>query len=98
MEVKKPVDLKMDATVNEQLKADITEAVKVVNLANETSVLLSCVCEKLGLKSDGLTHAQFVEKFSEIQAKSLEAQKFLADKFMVAPVPEKMRKKRIPKV
>lgn len=83
---------------NNQLTPEIQEAIRVVNVANETSVLMQTMCDKLGLTSKGLTIVIFAEAFSEIQRKSFEAQKMLAEKFLVIPTPEKRKRTRIPKV
>lgn len=92
-QIEKDNDLKVDQS--ETQKALIADAIKKVNIANDTSVLMSVICEKLGLKSEGLTHAEFVEAFTTAQTESLAAQKYLQEKFLVAPVPEKLRKKRM---
>lgn len=92
----KEVDAFEDANVEipqptaEQL--EITQAIEIVNRANEASVLMQVLCNTLGLESQKTTHVEFVTKFTELQQRSIEAQKTLTEKFVTAPVPEKMRK------
>lgn len=77
---------------------EVAKAIETVNRANETSVLMEVICEKLGMKPQETTHTRFVEAFTGLQKASLEAQKLLQERFMTTPIPEKRRKKRIPNV
>lgn len=79
----------------DQIQHDKTaEQIRTVNRANEASVLMSVLCEKLGLEPSTTTHQTFVQSFSDLQKASLEAQKELQEKFISTPVPQKMRKTR----
>lgn len=78
--------------------AAVARAISTVNVANECSVLMTVLCEKLKLDPRQTTHTNFVKEFTDLQSRSLEAQKYLQEKFIVAPVPEKMRKKRMTNV
>ena len=71
---------------------EITQAIEKVNKANEASVLMSLMCNTLGLNAQSTTHVEFVTKFTELQKESIDAQKMLAEKFVTVPVPEKRRK------
>lgn len=74
--------------------AKVAEQIQTVNRANEVSVLMSVLCEKMGLKPETTTHQNFVQSFSDLQKASLEAQKELQEKFISTPVPQKLRKTR----
>lgn len=89
MEKQKEVKL-----VEQSEKDLVTKMIETVNRANECSVLMSLLCEKLGLTPSTTTHQAFVEEFSKLQNASLEAQKELQQKFIATPVPQKMRKTR----
>lgn len=77
-------------TEKDQIRSDI----ETVNRANETTVLMQLLCEKLGLKPSETTHQALIQNFADLQKASLEAQKRLQEKFITAPVPQKVRKTR----
>jgi len=84
----------LEKKIDQQETALIGKMIETVNRANECSVLMSVLCEKLGLKPSETTHQSFVESFSQLQNASLEAQKELQQKFIATPIPQKMRKTR----
>jgi len=75
-------------------KERIASLIATVNRANEASVLMTLICEKMGLNPSETTHQSFVQTFSDLQKNSLEAQKELQEKFISTPVPQKLRKVR----
>lgn len=77
-----------------QMDEKTAEQIQIVNRANETSVLMAVLCEKLQLVPQETTHQKFVQAFSDLQKASLEAQKELQEKFITTPVPQKVRKTR----
>lgn len=84
-----------EAKIVEQSEKDlVAKMIETVNRANECSVLMSVLCEKMGLTPSTTTHQTFIQSFSDLQKASLEAQKELQEKFISTPVPQKMRKTR----
>lgn len=74
-------------------KEEIQEKLDIISLANETSVLMALLCEKLKLTPQTTTHQQFVEAFTDVQKKRLDAEKYMQEQFMLSNNP-KTRKKR----
>lgn len=82
---------------NNNFPQEIKDAMALESLANECSVLMAVLCDKMGLKKRGVTQVEFCERFTEIQTKSLDAMKFLSENFIL-PKEIKQRKKRESKV
>jgi len=82
------------AEVTPDEKDQVSKDIETVNKANESTVLMSILCEKMGLRPQETTHQAFIQTFSDLQKESLEAQKRLQAKFISTPVPPKMRKTR----
>lgn len=93
-DVRKKAEADVKQAIDQQEKDIINKQISIVNRANETSVLMSVLCEKLGLEPSTTTHQKFVQAFSDLQKASLEAQKELQEKFIATPIPEKRRKTR----
>lgn len=87
--------------LNQNLNPSQSEEMKtklaVINKANECSVLMTLLCEKMGLVPTNTTHVVFVERFAELQTKSLEYQKELQEIY-ISTTQTKQRKKRVSKV
>lgn len=76
---------------------EMDEKLAVINKANEASVLMTVLCEKLDLVPNTTTHQQFIERFGEIQRKSLDYQKELQEMY-ISTGQVKTRKKREPNI
>lgn len=76
---------------------EMDEKLAVINKANEASVLMTVLCEKLDLVPNTTTHQQFIERFGEIQRKSLDYQKELQEMY-ISTGQVKARKKRVTKI
>lgn len=77
-------------------KQKMDNKLAVINKANECSVLMTLLCEKMGLVPTNTTHQVFVETFAELQRKSLEYQKELQEIY-ISSSQVKTRKKRVSK-
>lgn len=75
----------------------ISDLLKTVSDANEASVLMTVLLQKMGLEPKTTTHNEFVDKFSTLQKASLDAQKVLNDYYMLAQPAVKQPKKRKPR-
>lgn len=77
---------------------NLGEKLALINKANEASVLMTLLCEKLGLNPQSTTHMEFVNAFSALQKQSLEYQKEIQEMYIAAnPLGIKARKPRISK-
>lgn len=74
-------------------KEEIQEKLDIISLANETSVLMALLCEKLKLTPQTTTHQQFVDAFTTVQKQRLDAEKYMQEQFMLSNNP-KTRKRR----
>lgn len=84
---------------NKELPQEILkENLKKVSLANECSVLMTLLCEKMGLNPQETTHQEFIQKFAGIQTDSLEAEKQLNELYLLGREVMKPKKKRTKKV
>jgi len=72
---------------------DIQAKLDIISLANETSVLMALLCEKLGLKPQTTTHKDFVDAFTNLQKERLDSEKYMQEQFMLSNSP-KTRKQR----
>lgn len=78
---------------------EIEDKLNTINLANETSVLMTVLCQKLGLEPKKTTQTTFLQAFSKLQSDSLDAQKYMQEKYMLAnSTPVKERKTRLKKI
>lgn len=82
--------------MNNNKESQMKEKLATINKANECSVLMKVLCEKLELIPNETTHQMFVEKFAELQKNSLEYQKELQEMY-ISTAPQKTKKKRIKK-
>lgn len=63
---------------------EIQAKLDIISKANETSVLMALLCEKLGLNPRTTTHADFVNAFTEVQKQRLDAEKYMQDQFVLS--------------
>lgn len=71
------------------------ELLQKIDLANECSVIMTLLCEKMGLSPKATTQAVFVSRFTEIQQESLDAQKQLSKQYMNVAAVGKQKKPRM---
>lgn len=78
---------------SEQLTQEIKQAIDVIAKANECGVLMTLLCEKMGLVAHETTQGQFTQAFTELQKARLKAEELMQSQFVMAR-PEKTRKTR----
>lgn len=74
---------------------EMQDKLDLIKKANECSVLMTLLCQSMGLNPTSTTHNQFIERFAELQNKSLDYQKDLQSKFIsgITEQPKTRRKK-----
>lgn len=62
---------------------EVQSRLDIISQANETSVLMAVLMEKLGLPQRTTTHQQFIEAFTTLQKNRLDAEKYMQEQFML---------------
>lgn len=75
-------------------KEEMEEEISILNKAEETSTIMTLLCEKLGLVPKETTFEAFRDAFGGLQMKALEIRKEMQSQFISSMEAKKPRKKR----
>lgn len=64
-----------------------------INKADEVSLLMAIICEKLGLEPRKTTHQELIKRFTNLMDEKLQCQQFM-NQYFVVNQPTKIPKKR----